>query len=59
MTFPTMAIVTLALLAAACAPQPEAPVAEAEPMPDPEEANRILDEAGFLGLLADAGLEVG
>lgn len=40
MTFPTMAIATLALLAAACAPQPEAPEAEAEPetMPDPEEA---------------------
>jgi len=38
MTFPTMAIVTIALLAAACAPQPEAPEAEAEPMADPEEA---------------------
>ena len=38
MTFPTMAIVTLAVLAAACAPQPEAPEAEAEPTADPEEA---------------------
>ena len=38
MTFPTMAIVTIALLAAACVPQPEAPETEAEPMADPEEA---------------------